>query len=56
MTPQYLGWGAKSAIEVRLSRNQTKRSSRSRMTPVLGFEPRSEAPQASRIIQCSGAG
>ena len=24
-------------------------------TPVLGFEPRSEAPQASRIIQCSGA-
>ena len=25
-------------------------------TPVLGFEPRSEAPQASRIIQCSGTG
>jgi hypothetical protein len=23
---------------------------------VLGFEPRSEAPQASRIIQCSGPG
>jgi hypothetical protein len=25
-------------------------------TPVLGFEPRSEAPQASRIIHCSGTG
>ena len=25
-------------------------------TPVLGFEPRSEAPQASRIIQCSEGG
>jgi len=25
-------------------------------SPVLGFEPRSEAPQASRIIQCSEAG
>ncbi len=23
---------------------------------MLGFEPRSEAPQASRIIQCSGPG
>jgi hypothetical protein len=26
------------------------------LTPVLGFEPRSEAPQASRIIHCSGFG
>jgi hypothetical protein len=27
-----------------------------REAPVLGFEPRSEAPQASRIIHCSGLG
>ncbi len=26
------------------------------VTPVLGFEPRSEAPQASRIIHCSETG
>ena len=31
-------------------------SAREGDSPVLGFEPRSEAPQASRIIHCSGPG
>jgi hypothetical protein len=39
-----------------VSRPAEGRASAAGFTPVLGFEPRSEAPQASRIIQCSRDG
>ena len=51
--PVMVNHGGGSLHEQSLKTNSARER---RKSPVLGFEPRSEAPQASRIIQCSGTG